>query len=315
MQDLAPALETAVAELLDALYRARPGVVTVAVSAWRDGLACPDDARRAVRQALQTLGRPSARRSTGSRGQRPRSDPRRRPMSARHATSGSASSATRRPRERCGRRAGRRLPNPSQWHVDRGSRDLTPPPRHAGPPPAFDGWRHVRSGGRTVPGRTCRLGGSRTTLNRRNERPPMAPAIQAPGVEEAPHVTIRELREAHGWTQRQLANRVDVREGAVYAWEHGRTRPTRVHLQSWPRPSAWSRASWWGRDKWASGHDRIPSHRLESPQTERARRGVTSRSVRRGCNCYRTIRARGIHARRQGANSSTAGSGERFTNG
>jgi hypothetical protein len=56
MQDIAPALEAAVADLLDALYHARPGVVTVAVSAWRDRLDCPDDARAAVWQALQTLG-------------------------------------------------------------------------------------------------------------------------------------------------------------------------------------------------------------------------------------------------------------------
>jgi transcriptional regulator with XRE-family HTH domain len=43
-------------------------------------------------------------------------------------------------------------------------------------------------------------------------------------------VTIRELREAWGWTQAELANRVEVSESTVYAWENGRAQPTRAHL-------------------------------------------------------------------------------------
>jgi transcriptional regulator with XRE-family HTH domain len=43
-------------------------------------------------------------------------------------------------------------------------------------------------------------------------------------------VTIRELREAHGLTWWQLANRVAVSESTVYSWENGRAQPTRVHL-------------------------------------------------------------------------------------
>jgi transcriptional regulator with XRE-family HTH domain len=47
---------------------------------------------------------------------------------------------------------------------------------------------------------------------------------------ERPRVMLRELREAHGWTQRQLAGCVNVAESTVYSWENGRTRPTRAHL-------------------------------------------------------------------------------------
>lgn len=37
--------------------------------------------------------------------------------------------------------------------------------------------------------------------------------------------TIRELREAHGWTRRQLSHLIDVAEGTIMYWEHNRTEP------------------------------------------------------------------------------------------
>lgn len=41
---------------------------------------------------------------------------------------------------------------------------------------------------------------------------------------------IRELREARGMSQRQLANEVGVSPGAVAQWELGATTPTTANL-------------------------------------------------------------------------------------
>lgn len=37
--------------------------------------------------------------------------------------------------------------------------------------------------------------------------------------------TIRQLREARGWTQLELANRLGVTPVTVYNWEQGRSEP------------------------------------------------------------------------------------------
>ena len=37
--------------------------------------------------------------------------------------------------------------------------------------------------------------------------------------------TIRALRQAQGWSQYELARRIDVHPQAVYLWEHGRRTP------------------------------------------------------------------------------------------
>jgi transcriptional regulator with XRE-family HTH domain len=37
--------------------------------------------------------------------------------------------------------------------------------------------------------------------------------------------TIRELRESLGWSQRKLANLMDVTVGTVQGWENNRTEP------------------------------------------------------------------------------------------
>jgi transcriptional regulator with XRE-family HTH domain len=51
--------------------------------------------------------------------------------------------------------------------------------------------------------------------------------------QESWHVkTIRELREAMGWTQLQLAVQIGVTPGSVYAWENGRKTPLVAHLQA-----------------------------------------------------------------------------------
>lgn len=44
--------------------------------------------------------------------------------------------------------------------------------------------------------------------------------------------TIRELREAAGLTQLQLANRVGVTPSAVYNWETGRNEPKASQLRA-----------------------------------------------------------------------------------
>lgn len=38
--------------------------------------------------------------------------------------------------------------------------------------------------------------------------------------------TIRELRQARGWTQLELANRLGVTPATVYNWERGKYEPT-----------------------------------------------------------------------------------------
>ncbi len=43
--------------------------------------------------------------------------------------------------------------------------------------------------------------------------------------------TIRQLRQARGWTQEQVARRVGVAQGTVSQWEHGNRRPYRRNLQ------------------------------------------------------------------------------------
>ena len=47
--------------------------------------------------------------------------------------------------------------------------------------------------------------------------------------------TIRELREAAGLTQVQLAFRLDVTPGSVYAWESGRSEPRASQLRAMAR--------------------------------------------------------------------------------
>ena len=44
--------------------------------------------------------------------------------------------------------------------------------------------------------------------------------------------TIRELREAAGLTQVQLAHRLDVTPSSVYAWESGRSEPRASQLRA-----------------------------------------------------------------------------------
>jgi putative transcriptional regulator len=43
--------------------------------------------------------------------------------------------------------------------------------------------------------------------------------------------TIRELREARGWSQLELANRLGVTPSTVYNWERGRSEPTASTLR------------------------------------------------------------------------------------
>jgi transcriptional regulator with XRE-family HTH domain len=40
------------------------------------------------------------------------------------------------------------------------------------------------------------------------------------------------LREANGWTQLQLANKIGVTPGTVYTWETGRKMPRVGYLQA-----------------------------------------------------------------------------------
>ena len=43
---------------------------------------------------------------------------------------------------------------------------------------------------------------------------------------------IRNLREARGWTRRQLAYQLEVTESSIYRWEQGLGRPHHAHLQA-----------------------------------------------------------------------------------
>jgi putative transcriptional regulator len=43
--------------------------------------------------------------------------------------------------------------------------------------------------------------------------------------------TIRELREAHGWTQRELAAKMDVTITSVSAWERRTYEPRAIQLR------------------------------------------------------------------------------------
>jgi transcriptional regulator with XRE-family HTH domain len=43
--------------------------------------------------------------------------------------------------------------------------------------------------------------------------------------------TIRELREKHGWTQLDLANKVGVTPSTIYNWESGRFEPRASQLR------------------------------------------------------------------------------------
>ncbi len=47
--------------------------------------------------------------------------------------------------------------------------------------------------------------------------------------------TIRQLREAQGWTQLELAYRLEVTPGTVYAWESGRSEPKVSQLRALAR--------------------------------------------------------------------------------
>ncbi len=46
-----------------------------------------------------------------------------------------------------------------------------------------------------------------------------------------PKRTIRELREAQGWTQLELANRLGVTPATVYTWERGKFDPRASQLR------------------------------------------------------------------------------------
>lgn len=52
---------------------------------------------------------------------------------------------------------------------------------------------------------------------------------------EKPMKTIRELREAAGLTQLQLANALGITPGAVYSWERGRNEPKASQLRALAR--------------------------------------------------------------------------------
>ena len=52
---------------------------------------------------------------------------------------------------------------------------------------------------------------------------------------QRPTKTLRELREAQGWTQGELAERLGVDAGTVGKWERGRTRPRLGYLLSMAR--------------------------------------------------------------------------------
>ena len=45
-----------------------------------------------------------------------------------------------------------------------------------------------------------------------------------------PKKTIRQLREAHGWTQETLARRLGVGQPAVSAWDRGERLPRRRYI-------------------------------------------------------------------------------------
>ncbi len=47
--------------------------------------------------------------------------------------------------------------------------------------------------------------------------------------------TIRQLREGKGWTQLELAYRLEVTPGTVYAWESGRSEPRVSQLRALAR--------------------------------------------------------------------------------
>lgn len=47
--------------------------------------------------------------------------------------------------------------------------------------------------------------------------------------------TIRELRERHGWSQVEVANRVGVTPSAVYNWEKGKNEPRLTQLRALSR--------------------------------------------------------------------------------
>jgi putative transcriptional regulator len=44
--------------------------------------------------------------------------------------------------------------------------------------------------------------------------------------------TIRQLREAQGWTQLELANKLEVTPATVYNWERGRYEPSASKLRA-----------------------------------------------------------------------------------
>jgi transcriptional regulator with XRE-family HTH domain len=50
--------------------------------------------------------------------------------------------------------------------------------------------------------------------------------------EEVLMQTIRQLREAKGWTQLKLANKLEVTPATVYNWERGRYEPSASKLRA-----------------------------------------------------------------------------------
>ena len=47
--------------------------------------------------------------------------------------------------------------------------------------------------------------------------------------------TIRELRKRHGWTQYELAMRLEVTPSTIYTWESGKHKPRVEQLQALAR--------------------------------------------------------------------------------
>lgn len=58
-----------------------------------------------------------------------------------------------------------------------------------------------------------------------------AVASQLP--DNADHLTMRRRRKELGLTAMDLARLIGASDNSVYAWESGRTRPTRAHKMAW----------------------------------------------------------------------------------
>jgi DNA-binding XRE family transcriptional regulator len=95
----------------------------------------------------------------------------------------------------------------------------------------------ITSGGKTTPENLqtlCRSCNSRKGGRGRRPVPPKATIVARVADPDAP-VTIRELRERKGWTQRRLAQELGVSSQAVLYWESGQKTPTVPHLRALAR--------------------------------------------------------------------------------